>query len=128
MKFAAGYSMVVGAGMMVWWTILLASGQVTELETEPIRLIFHLVGEFTTGLLLVVGGVLLVRGVRLGKQITLVALGMLLYTVIVSPGYYGQLGQWGMVAMFLVLLGLAKLCMWALLRADSGKDAKGVTA
>lgn len=120
MKFAAGYAMVVGAGMLVWWAILLASGQVPEVETEPVRLAFHLVGEFTTGLLLVVGGVMLVRGVRLGRQITLVALGMLVYTVIVSPGYYGQLGQWAMVAMFMVLLGLAKLSVWAILRGERG--------
>jgi hypothetical protein len=32
---------------------------------------------------------------------------MLLYSVIVSPGYFAQLGQWTMVAMFVVLLILA---------------------
>jgi hypothetical protein len=107
MKFAAIYSIVVGAGMIGWWTFLLASGQVPEVETEPVRLAFHLVGEFVTGLLLVVGGVLLVRGLRLGPQLTLVALGILLYTVIASPGYYGQLGECAMVGMFMALLVLA---------------------
>ena len=34
----------------------------------------------------------------------LVALGMLLYTVIVSPGYFAQRGEWPLVAMFGVLL------------------------
>jgi hypothetical protein len=31
------------------------------------------------------------------------ALGMLLYTVIVSPGYYAQLGNYPMVIMFSIL-------------------------
>jgi hypothetical protein len=34
---------------------------------------------------------------------------MLLYTVIVSPGYFAEKGQWAFVAMFAVLLLLALL-------------------
>jgi hypothetical protein len=33
--------------------------------------------------------------------------GMLIYSVIVSPGYFAQQGQWALVAMFAVLLVLA---------------------
>ena len=44
------------------------------------------------------------------------ALGMLLYTVIVSPGYFAQLGQWAMVAVFALLLVLAFLSIRLLTR------------
>jgi hypothetical protein len=39
---------------------------------------------------------------------------MLTYTVLVSPGYFAQLGQWPLVAMFAVLLILT-LVSYALL-------------
>jgi len=45
-----------------------------------------------------------------------VALGMLLYTVIVSPDYFARLGQWAMVAIFALLLLLAFLSIRLLTR------------
>ena len=34
-------------------------------------------------------------------------MGMLLYTVIVSPGYFAEKGQWAFVGMFAVIVLLA---------------------
>lgn len=42
---------------------------------------------------------------------------MLLYSVIVSPGYFAQLGQWALVGMFALLLVLAVASIGSLLRA-----------
>jgi peptidoglycan/LPS O-acetylase OafA/YrhL len=84
-------------------------GNVPELQTEPIRVAFHLAGEFTTAVLLIVGGFGLLTLRRWGYHVFLLALGMLLYTVIVSPGYFGQLGQWVFVGMFAVLVVLTVL-------------------
>ena len=39
-----------------------------------------------------------------GKKVLLVGLGMVIYSEIVSPGYFAQLGQWVLVVMFAVLL------------------------
>ncbi len=41
---------------------------------------------------------------------------MVVYSEIVSPGYFAQLGQWPMVGMFAVLLGGALWSMVLLLR------------
>ena len=38
------------------------------------------------------------------KKLLLVAAGMLLYTIIVSPGYFAELRQWPIVGMFVVLI------------------------
>ena len=46
MVFASIFALVVGAGMIGQWLFLLASGQVPELETEPLRIRFHLAAEF----------------------------------------------------------------------------------
>ncbi|UCD36726.1 MAG: hypothetical protein JSW54_07730, partial [Fidelibacterota bacterium] len=60
----------------------------------------------------------------LGQQLTLVALGMLLYTVMVSPGYYGQLGQWAMVGMFMALVVLAVLSMGIIVQSELVRDKR----
>lgn len=107
MKFAAVYSMVVGAMMLAQWGFFIAAGEVVELQTEPIRIAFHLAAEGTTAVMLLVSGIGLQRQKRWSREISLVALGMLMYTSIVSPGYFAQQGTWALVAMFAVVLLLA---------------------
>jgi hypothetical protein len=48
----------------------------------------------------------------------MVANGLLIYTVIVSPGYFAQSGQWPLVGMFALLLVLAVLSIRSLWRLD----------
>ena len=107
MIFAAIYAIVVGAGMIGQWLVFLATGQVPEVVTEPLRLRFHLAAEFATALALLAGGLALLTGQAWGRWCYLLAMGMLLYTVIVSPGYFAQKGQWAFVGMFAVVLLLA---------------------
>ena len=89
--------------------MFLFTGNVPELQTEPIWIAFHLAGEFTTAALLIAGGCGLLTLRTWGYHVFLLALGMLLYTIIVSPGYFGQLGQWVFVLMFAVLVVLTVL-------------------
>ncbi|MGD8625314.1 MAG: hypothetical protein PVJ34_12300 [Anaerolineae bacterium] len=107
MIFAAVFALVVGAGMIGQWALFLATGQVPELQTEPLRIRFHLAAEFATALALIVGGLALLANQPWGRWLYLLAVGMLLYTVIVSPGYFAQKGQWAFVAMFAAILLLA---------------------
>ena len=107
MVFAAVFALVVGVGMIGQWVLFLATGQVPELETEPLRIRFHLAAEFTTALALLVGGSALLTDQTWGRWFYLLAAGMLLYTVIVSPGYFAEKGQWAFVGMFAVVLLLA---------------------
>jgi hypothetical protein len=107
MVFASIYAIVVGLGMIGQWSTSLVSRKVPELKTEPIRIAFHLAGEFLTAVALIVAGVGLIAGSAWGQTAYLVATGMLLYTVIVSPGYFAQRREWPMVIMFVVLFILA---------------------
>ena len=54
-----------------------------------------------------VGGIALLTGQTWGRGFYLLAMGMLLYTVIVSPGYFAEKGQWAFVGMFGIILLLA---------------------
>lgn len=102
-KSAAGYAIPVGFLMVAMWTAFLLTGQVPELETEPWSIALHLAAEFATGLALLISGYGLLRARPWAQRSILLALGMLLYTLIQSPGYYAQLGQLTFVAMFVVL-------------------------
>lgn len=107
MIFASVFALIVGAGMIGQWLFFLVTDQVPELKTEPLRIRFHLAAEFATAIALLVGGIALLTDQTWARWFYLLGMGMLLYTVIVSPGYFAQKGQWAFVGMFAVVLLLA---------------------
>jgi hypothetical protein len=117
-RTAALYAIVVGILMIGEWAMFIATGQVPEFETEPIRISFHLAGEFTTAGLLVAGGIGLLSARRWGFHVFLLSMGMLLYTIIVSPGYFAQRGEWVFVGMFAVLFILTVLFVALTIRRE----------
>jgi len=64
--------------MLGQWTFFLSMGQVPEVRTAPIALGFHLAAEGITAVLLIVSGVLLIRGRSRSAWLGLVANGMLI--------------------------------------------------
>jgi hypothetical protein len=116
MKKAAWYGIVVGILMFGQWAFFLATEQVPELRTAPWQIVFHLAAEGLTATGLLVSGVALLRGKGWGVPGYLLAMGMMFYSVTVSPGYFAQQGQWALVAMFGVLLALGVASVVWLLR------------
>ena len=112
------YAVAVGLLMLVMWGFLIAAGEVPELATGEAEIYFHLTAEFLTAFLLILGGAaVLLRRNRLGRLLT-VGFGMLLYTLIVSPGYYVDLGKTPIVVMFAVLFVLTVISLGRVLLAD----------
>jgi len=107
MTFPAIFSIVVGIGMIVQWSLSYFSKQIPELETERIRVLFHIAAELVTAITLILGGVGLLGNWSCGVPLYLVATGMLFYTAIVSPGYFAQKGQWVWLVIFGVLIVMA---------------------
>jgi hypothetical protein len=107
MIVAAWFSVVVGVLMLGQWSFFLLTRQVPELRTRPAEIGLHIAAEFITALLLLVSGLGLLARAAWGAIAYLVATGMLLYTLIVSPGYYVQRRTWPLVVMFAVLFVLA---------------------
>ena len=60
-----------------------------------------------TAFSLIFDGIGLLTGQSWGNGLYLLAMGMPFYTVIVSPGYFTQRGQWAPAAMFAAILILA---------------------
>ena len=110
-KAVSVYSLVVGIGMLCMWLFFIAAGSVAEFETKPAEITFHLIAEFGAALMLVIAAILSLGKKPAGKPLLLAALGMLLYTVIVSPGYYVQRGEIPFAVMFFVLAVLTAVAI-----------------
>lgn len=116
MKFSAWYGILVGLLMIVQWTFTILAGAVPEFQTAPWEIALHLAAEMTTAWMLIVGGIASLKSVQWGKPVLFVALGMVMYSEIVSPGYFAQRGQWALVALFAILLFGATISGMMLLR------------
>ena len=103
-KIAAVYSIIVGASMIGMWTVFYVIGEIPEINTEPAKIVMHLIAEFVTAIALIFGGFGLILNRKWGFQTYLLSMGMLMYTLIVSPGYYIQSGDFIFVAMFTLLI------------------------
>ena len=107
MTFPSLFAIMVGIGMIGMWSASYLTNQIPELETEPVRIKFHLAAEFATAIVLLAAGIGMLTTQDWAPSVYLVSMGMLLYTVIVSPGYFAEKGQWGYVFMFGVIFVLA---------------------
>jgi hypothetical protein len=98
---SAWFAIAVGVLMSMWWTLDVRSGALRRPDRQPIEIGLHLTAELATAVLLVAGGIVALTG---GPTVVLtLALGMLLYTVIQSPGYFWARREWAPVVMFAVL-------------------------
>ena len=113
------FAIVVGVGMVAQWTVSLLAGGVPEVETRPVALGFHLAAEGLTAALLVAAGVALLLRRRWARWAYAVATGMLLYTAIVSPGYFVQEGQPIFLLLFAVILAFAVMTLVVVVRGGA---------
>lgn len=104
MKFSSWYGISVGAAIILQWIFFITTGSVPELQRTPWAIGFHIAAEILVAFALLVSGIATLRSKSWGEKALLVALGMAIYSEINSPGYFAQLGQWALVAMFAILL------------------------
>jgi hypothetical protein len=107
--------------MIAQWIFFFVSGGIPEFQTEPWRIALHLAAELTAALVLIVSGVGILKFTTWGKNALLVGLGMVIYSEIVSPGYFAQLGRWALVAMFAALLFGATVAAILLVKTPTGR-------
>ena len=118
MRFPSWFAILVGCSMVAQWSVFLLSGNVPELRTEPVRIGFHLAAELLTALVLIVSGTGALAAKRWARPLLLVGLGMLVYTSIVSPGYFAQRGEMEFVLMFALVLALTGAVIVSVLKSS----------
>ena len=97
------FSLVIGSSMILMWLFILLFDNIPEFRSDPLQIVLHLTAEFLTGVLLISAGIALLRRKSSGAKLFYLASGMLLYTVIVSSGYYADRREWLFVLMFGVI-------------------------
>ena len=104
MKFPAWYGILVGLLMIVQWTFSILADGVSEFQTAPWEIGFHLAAEFSTAIVLLLGGIAMLRSIPWSRTVLALGLGMVIYSEVVSPGYFAQHNQSVFGAMFAMLL------------------------
>lgn len=110
MIFAALYAIIVSIAMIGQWALTLIKNQVPGPEAGPIvgrgpvEMLFHKIAELVTAIGLLAGGVGLLLDCTWAGRAYLISMGMLLYTVINSSGYFAQKREGPMVGVFAVIL------------------------
>ncbi|MFX1377041.1 MAG: hypothetical protein ACFFA0_14645 [Promethearchaeota archaeon] len=99
---ASIYTIIIGVAMLCMWIFLLGKKEVPELTSKPTQIFFHLIAEFMTSILLVIGGVGLLTEQSWGIVIFYISIGMVIYSTINAAGFYGQLKDWPMFIMLIV--------------------------
>jgi peptidoglycan/LPS O-acetylase OafA/YrhL len=122
-NIASLYSIIIGIAMICMWITFLVTNQVPEINSAPFKISYHLMAEFLTSILLLIGGFGLYTKKSWGFHLYLISMGMLFYTVIFSAGYYADLGEIVMVGMFTVFQAFTLLFIGiALCRNNDFKD------
>ncbi|MFX1503531.1 MAG: hypothetical protein ACFFDH_21390, partial [Promethearchaeota archaeon] len=99
---ASIYAIIIGIAMLFMWFLLLLKREVPELNTKPTQIFFHLVAEFMTSVVLIIGGIGLVMNQPWGVPIFFIAIGMAIYSTVNAAGFYGQLKDWPMFITLMV--------------------------
>lgn len=120
------YSICLGGSIIGLWTVLLISGNVPELITDPIAISFHLLAEASMGILLIISGIALKKKKNWGKLLFILANGFVMYSVINSSGYYGGKGEWAMVIMFALILILSVSITFAVFQ-EINKEERNIS-
>ncbi len=88
--------------MLCMWLMLLFKKEVPELNTKPTQIFFHLIAEFLTSVMLIIGGIGLLLNQFWGVAVFFISIGMAIYSTINAAGFYGQLKDWPMFITLLV--------------------------
>ncbi len=117
MRFAGIYGITVGLLILAQWMFFILTAHIPEMNTVPLEILFHLSAEFMTSIVIIAGGISVLRRKPWAPRLYYLASGMLIYAVVNSTGYFLQLGQWPFVAMFAVLLLLTVVSVGKVVRS-----------
>lgn len=96
----SAFAILAGLSIVGMWVALIRNGSVVEATTAPKEITMHIIAELATGILLLVSGTALILGVGNAEHLWMLSMGMLIYTLVNSSGYYLQREDKMMTIMF----------------------------
>ncbi len=106
---AAAFAIFTGIAIFFIWVLLIFTGQVPELATQPVAIALHLTAEFLTALAIIGAGINIFTRQFFWKEVYMFSMGMLIYSVIQNAGYFIQRNQITYVGMYAVFGFLAMI-------------------
>ncbi|NVM36571.1 MAG: hypothetical protein HWN81_13325 [Candidatus Lokiarchaeota archaeon] len=106
---ASIYIILIGIAMLCMWFLLLLKREVPDLKTKPTQIFFHLIAEFLTSIMLIIGGIGYIMNQPWGVAIFFIAVGMAIYSTINAAGFYGELKDWPMFITLIVFTFISLL-------------------
>ncbi len=106
---ASVYIILIGIAMLCMWLLLLIKREVPDLKTKPTQIFFHLIAEFLTSIMLIIGGLGYLMNQPWGVALFFIAVGMVIYSTINAAGFYGQLKDWPMFITLIVFTFISLL-------------------
>jgi hypothetical protein len=103
-KASAVFTIFVGLLMMGMWSMLVLTNQVPYLDTPQMEIKLHILTEIVTAVMLIIGGISVLRYYDKLTNLHYISQGMLIYAIINSSGYYIDMGEPIMAVVFGVLL------------------------
>jgi hypothetical protein len=94
------FAVIVGSSIIIMWSFLIITGQVPEYEYKPIETLFSITADNITAILVIIGGIGVYKKKSWGNKLYLVSMGALFYSLMIAIGYYSQLKQYIMLALF----------------------------
>ena len=80
-SIAGFYSLLIGLTMIAMWIMFIIGDAIPELSSKPLEIFFHILAEFLTALLLIVGGIGLLQESTMLVRVYYLGTGMLLYSI-----------------------------------------------
>jgi hypothetical protein len=99
-KIAGIYAVLVGFSIAATWVFFYARGDVPGMDTNPTMTLFHIIAEFATAAVLLAAGAGLLSNRGWGLKAYMLGVGMLIYAIVNSPGFYIEHGENYMVYVF----------------------------
>ena len=121
-KACSVFAISVGLLMIIMWAFFILAGMVPEFETKPAEIILHIIAELSTGIILLSAGVMTLRNSNAARWLYPLSIGMLLYTLVVSPGYYLQSGDFLIVIMFAALFILSLIFIYLFVKCRTDEN------
>jgi hypothetical protein len=88
--YIALFSLGSGVGILGFWGAVVARGRGREVAAGRREIAFHVAAELVTGAVLIAGGVAILADAKSRESVVMstLGLGLLLYSLIQSPGHY----------------------------------------
>ena len=99
-QLAIYYSLFMGFSIILIWIYFISSGDYTNYLGEDLEFISHLIAEFSTAILLIASGILLIKNRSRAIYLLFLSIGMLIYTLILALGYFVEIHIYSFAIMF----------------------------